>query len=751
MQTGFEEPYKVLTLPRIPDIALHDKVVLALILSPDASVIDVAVSKAVISSYIIKPTPKLVWSYALGRTTIVDSLETYSDSRGNKLYVAGITERRKSRLLVLETKTALALPIDSDSNLADLGVANASELLVSSPIRGIKILKDGTAIVLVHSDGSVQLVSHHENELQLQKPNYGISRSKIKNELVYHAFIDDIQVNSAVASSKQMLLQLVKRNDRYTYNMVSLNIALGFFEINQKVMPKELCDLLIAYCANVIYQLDRQSLEITALNATTFESSITINVSSLCASNTLAQITCPAPKRLLLSLGNKVHLINLNLSSLLGTCEITAAETVFVVSAARVTGASTKTSRSMACFLTANSKNNSTDLNMVDFTLGTNTLRESLGRGFAREPTTDKIQFHGVSNLTNPQYESESLALAQETAEVYQVLKTSFHKKDMTRWEKVVVPYLKKVLWDSIQSDMKNASSPDATVDEFSECDVDSDRQVDMMFISRILSLVLSVLESGMVEFADEAFVPQYTFVYLLTHPMFPKLFTKGLLSLFRASGHEILLRQAIITCPNLPLEDILCEMIYGCTDENLRHCDTFEDSLNKLVNEFSTVAISEALRQMRDNSANDHASGFDLNILLNRLLQISGNNNSWYFIELVIDVGGLFTWPLDTIQMLEKYIEKMVDQVVENSYNLTLTEQALLINAPLYKKGTKKKKNKPVTNGAIDNIVAADSLHKVQLKSMIKMKNYATGDGDEDIADGAGKLPLYSVERLTI
>lgn len=84
MLPKLNDPFSLVELPRIADVPVEKRVVLPHsqkgLTFQETDVIHLGMSKLIISSYVLKPTPKLVWSFPLSSSTIVDCMDVKDDS-----------------------------------------------------------------------------------------------------------------------------------------------------------------------------------------------------------------------------------------------------------------------------------------------------------------------------------------------------------------------------------------------------------------------------------------------------------------------------------------------------------------------------------------------------------------------------------------------------------------------------------------------------------------------------------------------
>ncbi|KAG2736906.1 hypothetical protein G9P44_000996 [Scheffersomyces stipitis] len=729
--------YPLSTLPRTSDLKLHEKVVIPAISSAEPDSIDVGISKSIISSYIIRPTPKLIWSYALSPVTIVDCMAV-CEKENNKLYIVGVTERRKHKLLLLNR---------SLTGSAEDSTTETMELKLEERLKDVKIFNDGALIVAVYESGSIDMFKTEANSLVSTVVEPITKKSKNAPKLLHSQFIDDL----SITDRKNFVVLAFHDKTHLHFKLVALNIASSsFFEVNSaKIEVADPASSKIAYAAGFLYHLSPAAKEITSYTIPTFNSQRTISVRALFPDTFQAEevsFFSPSIDRVLLSVANKIHLINFKFSCLLDTFEsrsssssVANPDKVLINQVVKVKGSGRDT-KSLAVYLYLKNKDNNVYLNVINIDVGLNILSECLGKSIDKNSNEDF--FKGLVDLAKQDFETESESLSQELGEVFHHLQEAKRTRDFNKWERILIPYLKNEDWDVIKKSLKSKKKTSEKVYKFKEFEVESDRAVDVNFVTKVLSLIFKINTSKVVEFADPEFIPEHTLIYLLTNPIFPVEYTRGLLKLFSRSEQVTLLRQAIITCPNLTIHELLLQLFSSHNDEVI-----FSDLINRLIGVFATVDINKEFKKLLQNEE----SSVNLNDLLNRLLQVKNNHKSWNLIEITIDAGGLFNWSLDTIEKLNELIETKVHALMENSYNLTLTNQVLLFNEPASKKKSKKK-SKPTGKSVTDDIVSNNVQQHSQLESIISVKNGAKNKRlDDPSIEISKKYPNYTVDRLLL
>lgn len=693
------DQYMITSLPRTPDLQLSEKVVVPRISSIDSSIIDLGISKSIISSHITRPTPKLIWSYALNPTTLVDCMDVIVKD-DTKYYICGLTDRKKSKLLLLETKRT----VTEDGN-ANYATSNEVELKLNNKVVGVKFMGTQDLITILYENGSVEQVKFSGSELNLGDNK--LTTSKSKEKVVFNAFVNDLE--------EELLLTVSENSKNTIFRLVSINPVKSIIQVSSSSVPlvekAQYC-----YVSGTLYQYS--NMKIASLPISNFNIAKTISVSSIIDNEEqIVSLVAPAQDRILLGNASKLYLVNFQFASLLSTFKSSSSSThpvpdiVYINQVIQVKGNSTNTCVSLAVYLNVKNKDNNVYLNVIDINVGLNKLSECLGKGLDKE-TND---FHVIPDLFNE--DSTNNVNDDEVKEVFELLREAKEAKDLNKWESILIPYLKnRKSWTSIKNSISKKTKKADKVYEFKEFEDNSDRVVDIKFIDSVLDLIFT---GNPPEFVDDGFVPEYTLMYLLTNPLFPLKFTPGLVQLFNDTGNTTLLRQAVNTCPGIPCRDLVLQLIFEEDNE------TMSDLVNRIVGEFSRYEIADTIKDVLQNEGEQ----VDIIELISKMLKLPGLNN-WYIIEILIDVNGLFNWDMVDVNALNEIVTQKIEALTINSYNLTLSNQVLLHS----EKKTSKKVKEPT-----------------QLDNLLTLANKDGGKKASDETDLQQKVPVYSVEKLEL
>lgn len=706
------------TLPRVQDLPLSKKLILPKVSDTDATFLKVGIAKSFVGTYVLRPTPKLVWSFPLSPAAVLECMDEYTESSTDSeeshrgLYAMGITERKSNRLLVVDSRADEPISIEAK--------------LTNRPHAVRFISSDEVAVIC---EGYIAIYKLEDGQLEeMESTNIPLDR------ILFHQFISEF-------SNELLVLIAGTSAGKLVYKLISLDFSSLFFEVKSSQEFDFTNDNQYTYNSGILYQLIPETKIINCIQISDFKIKQTINISSLFTTSKhsdASSILSPAPNRLLISLGNTINLLNVTFESLLAQYTIEKSDLIALAQVVKVKGSSINTRKTNVYFVSHNNKKNTTQLFVMNVDTALNKISDCLGKSIHKAANNE---IHGLANVVDDNFVAKTNASKSELSQVYEKLREFSSKSDVNNWERVVVPYCKKESWESIE---KSLSKPKKSLGQkskgnknkvyhFQEFDEETDRALDLNFVKKCLGLIFKIDDKGLVKLINAEFIPEFTLVYLLTNSLFPYEYTKGLLPLLANMDDSTLLHQAVRTCPNLSLVEILKQFIETDASTEL---GLFEDILSRLNTEYSIHEITREFKGLAMGKTE-----FNLEQVLNNLL-ISNSMNSWILIQAIIDVGGLFNWSLITINKLSELIDKKVNSLVQNNYNLIMTDQLLLASESVHKKWSKKTSKGKHTGHAVGSGEIVDKQQQ-QLDSIINIDNFGI--------EVAKSIPTYSIEKLVI
>lgn len=786
------ELFALIKLPRILDIGLAQKAVVLEVRLAQQQVIDLGILRSAICSYVLRPTPTLVWTYALSPTTAVDALDVV-ELESTKHFCAGVTDRKKGHKLMFLQHARGGI---EDATVGAATAAARDEQQIEthsvptkSRIASTHFSHDGAHVYVVFEDCTVAVYQYPTN-FQSDAPADSndapihTSLNKLRgSRVLYHRFFS----GAGDANDALILVELINRK-KVQVRILLLELQ-HTVEVSSVVLEEDYAHGVFAFDSNtnVLHEYADTTKTLKLYSVPHLQLLKTIDLGALFvavpANQDAVSMQVPAPERLLITYAGVIYLVNTKYGAVLTQYGQEGAHAVVLQLVAPVRGNSMRSSDLLAVYLSQGHKANASECNVISVNVGLGTLNECLGKGIPVAPKgssaakangkqngkhangdkfpLDETSFSGLADVLDDTFVEELVMLTHELNEIHMMLQRASEDKKLQQWERIVIPYLKGESWSSIRAS-KAANSTTTSAAKvpknyaFQVFEVDRDRVVDYLFIHAICSLIFQIDDTGAVQFKS-TFVPEHSLTYLFTHPLYPKEFTRGLLSLFehRAEaqldndksvvGALRLLRQALITCPNL-----LCfEISRQLTNAN---DDIFADAVARLTEEYSINQITATLLSILQKHSND----FNLEECIEKCLRL---DCGWELMPALIDAGGLFGWSRDLIDRTIAEVKSQLKSLTLNSYVLTLTQQAMLINdankAPSASRGSKKsrkqKKSEREQKTQPSDEIIESNRQQEQLDSILKISNTSRKNLLDDGISISKKIPAYSVEKLVL
>lgn len=323
---SLSEPYTLDKLPRVSGVTERCKVSR----NSDSDTLHVGISGASISNYILKPSPKLIWSHSTPPSSVITSLENKDNQ-----YIVGIYNKTKKNhsLQVIEK-------LENDSKLV-------KEVEFESKIINIKALEDSFIVVSEESVFGFNL----DFEIQWESKN------------LYTAIFADFIEKDVI-----LVVEHQTKKNNLNYRLISSTGA----EVNSKIVESKtkFTDLKFAYSEGTLYQFHENSITLLQLPHFAESKSIELEELSINGDKKTVSVESPAKDRLLLTVDQEIYLINTKFNIIVSQ---------------------TSSSKSKAqVLLTTKGRNAHTpvfgiilrdnDISGVSITLDSNTLKDSLGK-----------------------------------------------------------------------------------------------------------------------------------------------------------------------------------------------------------------------------------------------------------------------------------------------------------------------------------------------------------------------------------
>ncbi|SJM82746.1 related to U3 small nucleolar RNA-associated protein 8 [Zygosaccharomyces bailii] len=608
------QPFRLAVLPRISALSNFDTqpeyLQIAGDISPDSNKITVGISEFAISQYIINPTPKLLSNVSIPSTNIVnacDAAELNKDDEGKELWCYSV-KAGKSYFLSSSIR-----PVDTESLLSSSGesIENYKTKMGGKVVK-IKILVPYKAIVVVLESGFIQYFDFQLKLLHSLDISY-------KNVRVVNFFGEN--------GKEYMFVLCGFENNKVCFKLFELlNQELSHApikELSSTILENfELDKSKICYQSGKLYKLQGCEIKTFSLPQCHILQTIKLPMISETKQQNYSMVPVSS-NRILLTVDNQIYLLDLVHSSVLSERTLTHVKTFQLLKSATIhssTNLVEDNKRTIAIGVsTKHGPNPVSALEVINVDVGTGTLKDSLGKSFQN--------FKGEKPLNlRPLLSDEDSEGDKDDADE-------------------VVSFAYNSIYDELSKNSKSISKFDNVFSKRlnikKEYYTDKDRFIcDQAFLSKVVCLILDNFE--------EEYPKALTF--LLTHPLFPAECTPGLLGRF--SNHPRLFRQAIVTCPNLPLDELLSEL-FSITNGEL----SLDISL-RILQDYTTDMIKLEIKKL---------SKVDVHNFINFMIsprneEVTQNARQLFqLLSLVLDSIGLFGLDVPLLQRLSNYVEEQV------------------------------------------------------------------------------------------
>lgn len=619
------QPFRLSVLPRIGALSNYDVqssyLRVSSDISPNSNKITIGISESAISQYILNPTPKLLSNISIPSTNVVSACDV-SNLADDKEIWCYCVKSGKSYFLNASIK-----PVDADTVL-DTDASEKTEdfkIKMDSKVVGIKIIADYKAIVIVLENGLIQYYDFHLQKLSsldISYQNVEVVNYFSENGQNFMFVLCEFEKNKVCFKLFELLYHDGKRQT--PIQELSTTI-LENFNLDQS----KLC-----YQSGKLYQLEGSAIKTYALPQCHLVQTTHVPMISDPTSQKVS-LASVSTNRILLTVNNHLYLLDLVHSSVLSERTLTHAKTFQLLRSAPLNVStslkgSEYATRTLAIGVTTKNGNNPTSaLEVINVDVGTGTLKDSLGKSF------QSIHDSKTHNL-KPLF-SDDESDAGDNADSDEVVTFAYEDifKELSKNNKNINKF------DSTFAKRLNIQEEHYTDRERFICDQE--------FLSKVVRLILDSF--------DQEYPKALTF--LLTHPLFPADCTRGLLERFR--NHPRLFKQAIVTCPNLPLDDLLSELF------SINNGELCLDISLRILQDYTTDMIKDEVKKLDKVDVHNFVN-FMISPKDEELIQNKNTCQLFQLLSLVIDAIGLFALDGALLQRLSDYIDEQVHLAERNA-----------------------------------------------------------------------------------
>ncbi|KAL6929401.1 hypothetical protein ACO0SA_000801 [Hanseniaspora valbyensis] len=677
MSCSISQPFRITTLPKISQLNKPGNQYKLLPTSSNdfnskvADVINIAIIGSSINQYIINPTPRLVFNYSVSSTSNITQLDTftYKNKKSENdqdedielwVYASSLANNKNSSLnFFTRTKNSLS---ESNSDI----LSKSSFKLNDASVINLKLLNKNHVLVVLSTEESLfKLV----NEYNTKYDNVNFTQFYQENGKTFLFTL--LKLNANVTDSICFKLLEVSSDFNIIENQ---SIIVDNFNINENENQQ-----FFANNQFIQLNLDQKLLKVYNLsndNILKFKEDIDLSAFLKEESNTATLSLQPiARNRVILNVGNEIFLLDLVHKALLSkrtisnnnntiktfqllkswfidvasnSDEVDDGEKFFNDNNTLVLGVSTKPT------------NNVSYLELMNVNVGDGNLKESLGKSFLISNTSAAKPWSLLyKKLNNKNKNDSSVDLKLAFEKLNEIAKTADSKEFDNRFFKLL--------------------KLDSNIGYYDEA---TDRYLNsQIFINKMSNLLIENFISK--EIVNESFI------YLLTHPLFQ--YSENLLSLLQFDFRCY--KQCILTCPSIPIEDLMSDLF------QINNIELLFDLTCRIFNDFNKNEIKTSIKNLNRlsvknfiefviNYNNYNIEKFNIKDSMPRLIEL---------LKVIIDSIGHFQLDLITLKKMNKFIVKNIKIIKNNNtvLNLLIENKTYGSNGGINYNLTKKKNSK--------------------------------------------------------
>lgn len=607
---SLSQSFKLAVLPRVASLSNFafqtNFLQVADDIEPTSNRITIGISESAISQYVLNPTPKLVLSIPIPSTNIVTACDV-ARSDEQEIWCYALQAGKVYTLNVAIQVSHRENGVNSDDVL---------KVKVDDQAVGVHVNGKDKTIVAVLRSGLIQFYDFHLKLLHSLDVSYSdVSVTKFFTE----GTNDFLFILCSLPENKVCfkLFELSLPN----YNQVPIKELSSIILEDFSLTTSKIC-----YQSGRLYRLIGHEVLVYALPQCQLVQTVTLPMLQGADVISMKPISS---NRILVTADNKIYLLNLTHNSILFQRELTHLKSFQLLKSAVIDSRVSSSLPNQKTFVigvgTKHGKNPTSSLEIVNVDVGTGTLKDSLGKGFtvSNEPISQVLK-PLFSDDDNEAEDEDNKFEHFDFNQIYQHLERN--KQSISSFDRIFLREL----------NIKR--------EHYTELDrFICDRQ----FLSNVVHLILQNFQ--------EEYPKALTF--LLTHPLFPVDCTPKLLS--RLREHPRLFKQAIVTCPNLPLQELLSELF------SIENGELSLDISLRILQDYTADMIKQEVRKLNKI---DVQNFIEFVISSNDENAIRSSHQLFQLLSLILDSIGLFALDGVLLDRLADYIQERVAIAERNS-----------------------------------------------------------------------------------
>lgn len=811
MSSVIYDPFVVTNLPRLPPKSDVSKLCFtSQINDANSSNFDISISGSYIATFITRPSPKMIWSYALSPQAIITAMDsfTFEDISSNtgshasshllddkKLFAVGLTERKKNKLKFITYGIEENINNDNledENQSSSVSVVNEEErhanetehikevkdksISIDSELVGLKFSRDAKFVYSISTNGVINVWKFSVDVSELETPVLKFNSDSLvykQRKVVFHKFLKPEQMNIDSRSEKVEYILLTAetcaKDDSLIVRIFSLN-SNEILELSKTTIsglaPIDKIQLTYEISGKLIILEHEPELVIKSYDLPLLDNEQVIKIGGVFKhepQDSPTSIMCASTNRVLVTKGSTVALIDIQYEALLSSLDLYSRSkeqngnskpprNATLLSVPAVAGNTLRSKKTFALLVLKNTKENYSQIQYVSIDVGLGKLRDAL-------VSLPENQENGAETFTSFTPYISSTEISDNDAEVKRLNKQVLENNQEL---KNVYDKLKGIKEsgdiESLESHMisylKNRPFGKLYADnDFKVYEYEKDRFVDPKFF-RLCTLLLFNYDTKTDTISlDADHIPENALTYVLTHPLFPTQYASGLLRVLEVSPR--LQRQAIVTCINIPCKDFILQLSRVESDE------IFKDIISRLIDQFSSEEITQEtikIMKKKPSIGDSNGTGFDLDKITGKIIKL---NYGYEVLNSFIDSNGLVLslhYSNDEAQLgkLIKQTQTKVKSMIDDTTLLTLVNQTLM-NVDLGKELAKSKKSgkKAQRNGKTSANSAATvnpiGEIKAEMNKLDMMLKIGGKDSQFSKKTTRTRVSPYTIDRLTI
>ncbi|CCE63057.1 hypothetical protein TPHA_0D04230 [Tetrapisispora phaffii CBS 4417] len=610
---SLSQPFRLAILPKIAvlsDYNVQSKLLqVADDFTLDSNKITIGVSGCAVSQYVINPTPNVSQTVPIPSTNNVTACNVaqYKDADTEELFEIWVYNLAVNKKNTLHVAIKTVDPDKFSTTQSD--ALETYTVKCDASVVGIKINKEDKTIVVTLGNGFIQIFDFKLkllNSVNTSYDNIYFSEHFVENKKSFAIILSTIEGNKLS----------YKLYELFGQDKTSIK------ELSSTILEDIQCkDSKISYQFGKLYRLYKNQMFVYSLPQCQLVDTITLPQIDLKKSQAIS-FKPVSNNRILLTVDNKIFILDLVHRATLAERVLGHVKMFQLLKSVVIeTNDASNNHKTIAIGVSVkNGPSPITALEIINANVGTGTLKDSLGNSF-------DVSKSFKSNILQPLFTDDANLVKRHDFKYEAILKKlSSTENDIKKFDDIFFGDL------YIQQNYYT----------------DNERFIfDVTFLSDVIDLIFKNFQK---EYPS-------ALTFLLTHPLFPIHQTKNLLLKLRE--HPRLFKQAVVTCPNLPIDELLTEL-FSITNGEL----SVDISL-RILQDYTKDSIKLELKNLNKI---DIQNFIDFVIDPNNEEEKKHNEQLFVLLSLVLDASGLFSIEGPLLTQLSEYIDKQVEMIEKSN-----------------------------------------------------------------------------------